>query len=166
MTKRIKKKIAIKFEQESRMLPFIKFRIDGVEKDLFALVDSGSEATLLDSRLVTELVDNPLYEEYEADTMTFEGIGGSKKEEHGKLFSLQLEITDVSKNTWNCPVMGAVTDMTAMQDAFKLSYPDQEISMLIGSDSLYKMKAEIRYSKQQVIFCGFVDVNDAPEEAA
>ena len=165
MTKQIKKKLAITFEKDSRLLPFIKFRIIGADGEYLALVDSGSEATLLDSKTADELTDNPNYKEYEGDSMTLNGLGGSVQEGQGKLFSMQISLTDKKEETWNMEIWGARMDMEHMQCALMMCSSNHPVSMLIGSDTLQRMNAKIDFAKKHLEVCGYIKEDDGSGKA-
>ncbi len=160
MTKRIKKKLTIAFEKDSRMLPFIKFRINGADGEYLALVDSGSEATLLDSKVANELTDNSYYKEYEADSMIFDGLGGSVQEGQGRLFSMRISLTDKKEETWNMEIWGVKIDMEHMQGALMMCSSNHPVSMLIGSDTLQRMNAKIDFVKKHLEICGYAVEED------
>ena len=158
---RKKQKIVTKFEEDSRMLPFVQFTVDGKKDKYVALIDSGSEATLLDTKVSDSLRDSVNYRAYKTDNMVFDGLGGSVNETDGNLFSMLITIKTDKNEDWNIPVAGAIMDMTSMQEAFSRAIPDAHIAMIIGSDSLERMNAKIDYKKKEVVLYGILGDKEA-----
>ena len=145
-----KLKIQVKLDSESRILPFITFKLEGVEDEFIALVDSGSEATLLDFQVAKKLTESSKYKEYRGGKMVLDGLGGSINEEQGALFSMIATIMAANEEQWEIPLMGATMDMGVMQAGLSRACNDKPVAMIIGSDTLCRLNAKIDYIKQQL----------------
>lgn len=132
----MKKRISIPLVEFDSKVPVVKLNLG--DRELFALVDTGSESTLFDKNL--------------------DGINGIKKKEldHDMSFvGLQGKADDfkvvVLRGTFRhgddkVKIGGISADLSTIGEHFKRNYnSDITISMLLGSDFLKEHNARIDY---------------------
>lgn len=120
-------------------IPLVNFRLAG-DETYYALIDTGSETTLLDVALKDKVEVKSI-----EDEGNFVGIGGSTEYK-------TIEFADTSfilLGDIKLPFIGLMHDMTALSKHFKDKNKEYiRISAIIGSDLLKKHDAKIDYKNK------------------
>lgn len=152
--KKARKTITIDFEGASRLLPFIKVRFDGIAEDKIALIDSGSELTVLDQTIAESVSDSAHLVRVKAEDINIDGFGGTESHKNPSYFASLVTLTDIEGTEWKVPIDGAVIDMSSVKEPFLKACDSAETVMVIGSDALKKLKAKIHYPRKQITING------------
>ena len=155
---KVRKTITVDFEEESRLLPFIRVKFDGIEGERLALIDTGSELTVLDCDIVEKISKKSnLVKLKSTDDITIDGFGGTENHKNSSYFASLVTITDTEGQEWNIPVDGASINISSIKEPFLKACGSAETVMVIGSDTLKKLKAKIHYPRKQLsingLFC-------------
>jgi predicted aspartyl protease len=120
-------------------IPLVNFQLAG-DETYYALIDTGSETTLLDVALKDKVEVKSI-----EDEGNFVGIGGSTDYK-------TIEFADTSfilPGNIELPFIGLMHDMTALSKHFKDKNKEYiRISAIIGSDLLKKHDAKIDYKNR------------------
>lgn len=146
-----KKAITIDFVEGSRVLPFIWVRFEGMKAPKLALLDTGSEITILD-KTIAESVKNTakIVLRTAEDNVIVEGVTGPKEHTDASYFASFVEVTDSKGNTHSIAMDGTVVDMSPMIEPLRKACGVDDSIMIIGSDTFKKLKAKLSYKKQQL----------------
>ena len=147
-----RKKITIDFACESDSLPFIWVRFGGMDKPKLALIDSGSQITMLDRSVAEEIRDTAKIVLRKAnDDVILDGVGGTKTHDDAVSFASFVEVTDEEGNPCSITLDGISVDMGPIASALKNACSTADTVMIIGSDTFRKLKAKIDYKKKKVL---------------
>lgn len=150
----------ISFVSESRMLPFIKVKFEGIDDTKLALIDSGSEITLLDKNIARNIKRISIQD---GGRLTLDGFGGLTDDSSTGLFVTSIDVIGDDGTTWRSYIAGALADFSSMADSFKEACPAEEVALILGSDSLQSMDAIINY-KQSNLECNDISSNKCKKE--
>lgn len=146
-----RKEIKVGFEESSRMLPFIRIRIEGMDGEKLALVDSGSEITLLDKEIAESLKGKPSFVLHSSAELSLDGVGGQV---NGKTytFAAYVDVVDNSSEKRTFTITGNVSDFSGMRLPLRRVCNAADTVMIIGSDMLKKMRAKIDFKNGNLTF--------------
>lgn len=147
-----RKNVAVSFVEESRSLPFIKISIEGVEGEKIALVDTGSEITILDRSVVDKMNNRSKIIVRNANEVSLDGVGDHRS--HGKASTFATFVTMKTEKSEEISgiIDGVVLDISHTFEAMKQVCGTGDPVMIIGSDTLDKLKAKIDYKKKMIVF--------------
>ena len=137
--------VVVKYTDEYSLIPLIKFNRNG--QDYYALIDTGSESTLIDGSFVeSEELDIITSDK----TRTLTGLVGKKEEQ---INTVQIDCTIDSKDNVVLPVTALLSDLSMIQSYFdKWTGGEVIVPILIGSDTLTKLNAKIDYENKLFTF--------------
>lgn len=157
----MKRKFKIKFSSESRMLPFVYIKFPDINEPYLALVDTGSEITLIDKGIVDRLSKSGKTSTPLKSKLKLDGISGGTTEFQATMVSVETELIDIATgNSLSMVVTGATMNMESLKKSISNTEIETEMVMIIGSDTLRKMNTEVNYKNSEVIFNGVF----SPEE--
>jgi predicted aspartyl protease len=132
-------RVTIPLRFRKSRIPLVNFRLAG-DETYYALIDTGSETTLLDVALKDKVEVKSI-----EDEGNFVGIGGSTDYK-------TIEFADTSfilPGDIELPFIGLMHDMTALSKHFMDKNKEYiRISAIIGSDLLKKHDAKIDYKNR------------------
>lgn len=146
-------KIIIQFSDVNSKLPLIDFDING--ESYVALLDTGSESTLFDEKIV----ESDDYKIEPTDyVMSLIGLSGEtgKKRIYSVRASINIKDNYSSGNNEysqivTLPIDGIVSDLSQVSDNINERYGKKlNVSLIIGSDTLNKYGAKIDYRRKQL----------------
>ena len=148
-----RKKITIDFACESDSLPFIWVRFGGMDDYKLALVDTGSQITMLDRSIAEEVKETAKIVLRRAnDDVILDGVGGTKTHDDAVSFASFVEVIDETNTPCSITLDGISVDMGPIARALKNACSTADTIMIIGSDTFRKLKAKVDYKKKKVIF--------------
>lgn len=145
------RKIEIDFTESINKLPFIEVKFEGVDESKVALLDTGSEITLLDERM-KDVIDEKFISTSEAGTISIDGFGGSTEDNKQVLFATTMCVTDTNGDEWKHGIRGILMDFSSVKEPLSAACPGKDVVAIIGSDTMHMMKAQLDYKKRKVIF--------------
>lgn len=144
------KKYSFPFFESKSLVPFIKFTTEE-GKDIFALVDSGSESTLFDRSLMEECPE-VIKSTVALGTISMVGING-KRETTVDGARLSLPATTVDGREGRIGLKAVSDDLSTLSEHVKKVYGSPEkMSLLIGGGALRALHAKIDYAKKVITF--------------
>ena len=144
------KKYSFPFFESKSLVPFIKFTTEE-GKDIFALVDSGSESTLFDRSLMEECPE-VIKSTVALGTISMVGING-KRETTVDGTRLSLPATTVDGREGRIGLKAVSDDLSTLSEHVKKVYGSPEkMSLLIGGGALRALHAKIDYAKKVITF--------------
>lgn len=145
------KRIKVNFSDSSRYLPFIRIKIQ--DEQVLALVDSGSEVTMMDTLLAERLKGGKYFKvDNKGNNLSIHGIGGQSASCSTNIFYCLINLEGENEDKGNVTVSGIIYDMEEVRDALKESSGGEEVLMIIGSDMLRFLRVNVNYVKKQVMF--------------
>ena len=145
------RKIEIGFTESLNRLPFIEIKFEGVKEPKLALIDTGSEITILDEDMMHR-IDRNFITTSEAGTISIDGFSGSSERSKQVLFTTTICVKDVNGEEWKHGIRGVLMDFSSVKEPLNAACPSADVVAIIGSDTLHEMKAQLDYKKQKVIF--------------
>lgn len=138
--------MTITFLKSKSDIPLIHFRIPGHSKQYTALVDSGSEITLINNRFIEESGLEP-----EANgMMNVQGIDGKTNIKTGR-YHFHIAFNKYSKKEKFFEAYAISTDLSGLAAQFNHQYDEGLVfDMIIGSDFLSVNKADIDYNNKVI----------------
>ena len=131
-------------------VPLIKLRYK--DTGFYAILDSGSEATLMDRRFAESL---ELEQKSEDISVTYVGFGGTANAPLSNV-SLSCSVVDGSES-YPVTIDATLSDLSAIQAYFdKWNNDNIVVPLLIGSDMLARIEATIDFENQ--LFSFYEDV--------
>ena len=138
------KKIKIPFYQSESEIPIIEVALGNGTKTL-AIVDSGSETTLIDKDFILEN-KNAFKVSKSRDMVSYTGLVSAQK--------MPAIVADTYVLPTGCkkylPLHGYVFDMSYVSQSLLEAY-NIDAKILIGSDTLNEYNAELNYEKKELI---------------
>ena len=132
----MRRKINIPLIEFESKVPVVKLKLG--ERELFALVDTGSESTLFDESL--REIEGIKVKELNSD-MSFVGLQGKTEDKKISIFSGEFK----SRRS-KIRIAGIGADLSSISHHFKKSYnSDIVISILLGCDFLDTYEAVINF---------------------
>ena len=144
------KKYTIPFAETKSSIPFIRFPMaDG--RVIYALVDTGSESTMLDRSLMTDYPDVSKSTSSKGKT-SFVGISGKKEVEvEYARIDIPMEVSGAGEG--NLRILGLLDDLSPISSHIKEHYGTPEsMTILIGSNCLRAYGAKIDLKKGTITF--------------
>ena len=140
------KRPTIKFGEYPTPIPVFKCRtLDG--KELLAMVDTGSEVTIFDP----QLSDNLIAEEEDGTGITLHSIHG-EDESNSSMYRLPLSVKTEMSDDSSLHLRGIKSDLSSVSQFLKASYGwDEELYVVIGSDTLKAMEWIIDFDNNQIV---------------
>ena len=137
------------FLNSKSKIPLIEFRVPGIDKKFVALIDTGAELSMFDKSFIEENKIKVIQSEQKVSIV---GIDGKKT-----LQSMPIGCTDIiiidGTTKANLSVKLPISDFSPVSKHFKSYHnEDRNISLIIGSDLLKHINAEIKYNTQSIIF--------------
>lgn len=141
-------KITLPFVPCTSVIPIVKFTtVDG--KEIYAIVDSGSESTLI-NKTFKKAFPGIIQSHKVLGKMTAIGIGGEKEMAVIEAVARIPAQSDKSE-AGAIEITGMVDDLAALTAQIKKMHNvEWNLSMLIGGDTLGQFSARIDYSKKIV----------------
>lgn len=141
-------KITLPFVPCTSVIPIVKFTtVDG--KEIYAIVDSGSESTLINKTFKKDF-PGIIQSQKVLGKMTAIGIGGEKEMAVIEAIAQVPAKTDKGE-TGTVEITGLVEDLSTLTAQMKKMHNvEWIISMLIGGDTLSKLTANIEYKKKNL----------------
>ena len=151
LLKRNKYAYKINFVKGSSQLPFVWIKIHETDEWKLAIVDSGSEITLMDREFADTLAGCNFFKTRKEGEIHLEGIGGKTGKTTASPFICVASFTDTDGNERMLPLHGTITDLSSMKATMKQVCPAGDTVMIIGSDTLHELKAKIDFKNKVVI---------------
>ena len=137
----MRRKINIPLIEFESKVPVVKLKLD--DRELFALVDTGSESTLFDESL--REIEGIKVKELNSD-MSFVGLQGKTDDRRITILSADFKLNEDTVR-----IGGISADLSSISDHFKRSYnSDIRISVLLGCDFLEAYDAVIDFEEHML----------------
>ena len=137
----MRRKINIPLIEFESKVPVVKLKLD--DRELFALVDTGSESTLFDESL--REIEGIKVKELNSD-MSFVGLQGKTEDKKISILSGEFK----SRRS-KIRIAGIGADLSSISHHFKKSYnSDIVISILLGCDFLDTYEAVIDFDNHKI----------------
>ena len=137
-------------------VPLIKLRYKDTE--FYAILDSGSESTLIDRRFVEKLELEPSKTDISVSYIGFGGVSDMPLSN----VNLHCSVTDdAGSSSYPIKINATLSDLSAIQAYFD-KWNEEKISvpLLIGSDTLAWIEATIDFENQMFSFYEDTDEQD------
>lgn len=144
------KKYTFPLAETKSTIPFICFPMaDG--REIYALVDTGSESTMLDRSLIADYPDI-IKSIAPMGKTSFVGVGG-KKEVEVEYARIDIPMEDSGTGEGNLRILGLLDDLSPISSHIKEHYGTPEsMTILIGSNCLRAYGAMIDLKKGNITF--------------
>lgn len=137
------KQMTVPFRKTKVRIPLVEFSC-GESDNLCAIVDTGSESTIFDTKFVKE---NKLVTD-ESKTMTLVGLAGEGDELTIYQINTFLSFTEDRKKL---SVEGISADLSSINDHIQKKHKEKTVvSVILGNDFLKKYKAKINYKAKEL----------------
>lgn len=147
------------------MLPYIKVQFEGDEITRRALIDTGSEVTVLHSELAEKIKDKAKFVMRKTSKISIDGVTGNKKHTGASNFASMVTMFGSEGEEVDAVIDGIVLDISTTINAMNNTIEGGNVVMIIGSDTLTKLKAKIDYKKKSIVFNDLLCLDKGTEKS-